>query len=87
MSNFTPGPYYPKLRKWDKYPTLLGEDGTSGNSIEQAVANARLIAAAPELLAACERTLDIINSYSHITAIFKACTALQGAIAQAKGES
>jgi hypothetical protein len=49
-------------------------------------ANARLIAAAPALLEACKRSLDIINSYSHIPAQSKACKILQEAIAKAEEE-
>lgn len=48
-------------------------------------ANAALIAAAPELLEACEKVLDIVNSYSHIPALFTACKILQTAIAKAEG--
>jgi len=46
-------------------------------------ANARLIASSPGLLEACEEALDIINSYSHIPAQFKACQILQQAITKA----
>jgi len=49
-------------------------------------ANAALIAAAPDLLEACQMSLDIINSYSHIPAIKQACIYLQAAIAKAKDE-
>lgn len=47
--------------------------------------NSRLIAAAPDLLEACETALDIILSYQHIPAQFRACQALQNAISKAKG--
>ena len=49
-------------------------------------ANARLIAAAPELLATCKDVLDIINAYSHIPAQFKACELLQQAILKATAD-
>ena len=38
-----------------------------------------------QLLEACRGTLDIINSYSHVPAIFKACEILQVAIAATEG--
>ena len=53
---------------------------------EECLANARLIASSPDLLKACKEALDIINSYSHIPAQFKACQILQQAIAKATGK-
>ena len=39
-----------------------------------------------DLLEACKEALDIINSYSHIPAQFKACEILQQAIKKAEGK-
>ena len=44
-----------------------------------------LLETAPDLLEACKEVLDIINSYSHIPAQFKACKILQNAILKAEG--
>jgi len=49
-------------------------------------AHAVLLAAAPVMLEACKQTLDIVNSYSHIPALFQACEILQAAIAKAEGK-
>jgi len=51
---------------------------------EDSMANAKLMAAAPELLQACKEVLDIINSYQHIPAQFKACQILRDVIKKAE---
>ena len=45
-----------------------------------------LIAAAPELLEALILANDIVNSYAHIPALFRACVVMQDAISKAKPE-
>jgi len=47
--------------------------------------NARLIAAAPDMLEALKKVLDIINPYSHIPAQFEANLIIQAAISKAEG--
>lgn len=46
---------------------------------------ARKFAAVDALVAACEKALDIMNSYKHIPAQFKACEVLQAALARVEG--
>jgi len=59
-----------------------------GVGIETAQANAEFIVRACnlhyELVGACKSALDIINSYSHIPALFRACETLQEGIAKAE---
>jgi len=74
----------------DKAPCIIAIMGNQKQWPIEAEANAAFIVRAcnshEELLGACEKVLDIINSYSHIPAQFKACEILQAAIAKAKGE-
>lgn len=51
----------------------------------EAAANARLIAAAPDLLAACEHVRDTIREFLP-TVMSEDLTAIEAAIAKAKGE-
>lgn len=51
------------------------------------LATAKLMSAAPDLLAALEKAHDIVNSYAHIPALRKACEVMQSAIAKARVES
>lgn len=75
---------------WNKDRNII--EDSNGNVIAEVSykqdgyvqANARLIASAPDLLEACKAVLDIINSYSHIPAQFKACQILQDAINKAE---
>jgi hypothetical protein len=66
---------------------MIANVDTSWN---EGLANAEFIVRAcnahDELVAACEQALDVINSYSHIPAMFKACTTLQHALDRVKGE-
>lgn len=69
--------------------TIRSSDGWNVARIWQlksAQANAQLISAAPELLAACKDTLDIILAYQHISAQKKACMILQDVIEKAEGK-
>ena len=77
MSNHTPGPWrvfeVPEFKRSDPAKVGVGRDDgadiahcsgfDSQRSKEEELANARLIAAAPELLAACERALNWLSSY------------------------
>jgi hypothetical protein len=67
----TPGPWYPFVADNTRFPGIdhdngsvilygeAGEDcGIRGKDIEERTANAHLIAAAPDLLAALERIID-----------------------------
>lgn len=49
-------------------------------------ANASLIASAPELLGACEKSLDLIVAYATEKRVWEACELLKRTIAKAKGE-
>jgi len=53
---------------------------------DEAKANARLIAAAPDLLAACEAAMDMILSDYHPIHKPKQFAVIKAAIAKAKGE-
>jgi len=82
----------------DKAPCIIAIMGNSKEWPEEAAANARLIAAAPELLAACENVLYITHNKSQGTGgpDYKACftakqmneigNVLRAAIAVARGE-
>ena len=54
-------------------------------TVNEAEANARLIAAAPIMLEALKTTHEVINSYNHIPAIARVCCKLQAAISAAEG--
>jgi len=56
-----------------------------GASREEAAANARLIAAAPDLLTACE--VSVYHLEAHLGASNPAVVAMRAAIAKATGES
>lgn len=90
----TPGPWH--VNK--KYPTRVNgpEDAPGvlvdcGENVEylEAITNARLIAAAPDLLAACEAVLAGLRYEKGrpVMAEFKMKDFLSNAIAKAKGES
>lgn len=61
-------------------------DFVGGENIQEAEANARLIAAAPELLEALEQCLTRINPKSKDTWDLKAIHVAKAAIAKATGE-
>jgi hypothetical protein len=75
---------------FDATGNIIADCKWTNHTPEHRMANAAFIVRAcnshEELLGACEKVLDIINSYSHIPAQFKACEILQAAIAKAKGE-
>jgi hypothetical protein len=95
MNKHTPGPW--EIVGMKKEPQTVGaivsyhsyRDGkyVCGMSVciygEEAEANARLIAAAPDLLAACERALEKLNLIGGLPATIRV---LQEAISKAKGE-
>ena len=54
-----------------------------GSEDREVDANARLMAAAPDLLEACKLTIDDIGEHGGPNSVYKACTA---AIAKAEGE-
>jgi hypothetical protein len=75
MSKHTNGPWlvfckddrYPGIEAEHKSIVIFGNDGESGQGVrgdtrEEALANARLIAAAPELLEASQSLLAIVES-------------------------
>jgi hypothetical protein len=87
MTQHTPGP-------WFAHNIGLGPNGEGpftyplGNDPDKAAANARLIAAAPDLLDMCERLLGFALFYGEPTAIAAGdgmINAAKALIAQAKG--
>ena len=73
----TPGPWNVFYREGDKYPGIEagilsivvyshieGDCGVQGSTLEESLANAQLIAAAPELLEACESVMDAIAGHT-----------------------
>lgn len=94
MSNHTPGPWNVSRKKLGTIehtdPSGLVDTVafTSGDTSGSPSANARLIAAAPDLLAACEVVWDSCDAEGRIMlpANGKTITELRSAIAKAKGE-
>ena len=102
----TPGPWTaqraPKpTRHWvvnipGDHPLVVGRTGGPDDIHERDGANARLMAAAPDLLAACEASLDAHHN-AHDTGLavrypvreceHPICATLRAAIAKARGES
>ena len=93
----TPAPWKFKPNYDNRLDADIEKDGIAGTirsesgwniariwQLSESSANAQLISAAPELLAACKNVLDIINSYQHIPAQFKACQMLQDVIKKAE---
>jgi hypothetical protein len=92
-TNHTPGPWREILPKMSSAITIYGKDNrpvcaTFGNGSEttlkmvrsgETVANARLIAAAPDLLAALEYALSLLEGYPD-----SATDPIRAAIARAK---
>lgn len=71
----------------DRGNFLLKICEVKGNSDEEAMANARLIAAAPDLLAACEDVLPLIQDLANGgIACNVQLVKIKAAIAKAKGE-
>jgi len=62
-----------------------GEDYVDHSSMDTQRANARLIAAAPDLLAACEAVLDMVESEGRDTGRGGAFSDMRDAIAKATG--
>lgn len=89
MSDYTPGPWTvgDKRGVWVG-PVVMADDGKRGVAfvVGGSVANARLLAAAPELLAALKRVVQYIDEYPtggyHINDVIRQCHAL---IAKAEG--
>lgn len=63
--------------------TYVGSVGNSDDQFERTEANARLIAAAPDLLAACEAVISAGESENLPTTVYDA---VESAIAKANGE-
>jgi hypothetical protein len=95
----TPGPWHRNIRKDGKYPTVYAgrnKHVASASAIyddkgqfdgAEVEANIDLIAAAPDLLAACEAALSLLNNIGKGNwAQTPAGDALRAAIAKAKGE-
>lgn len=71
-------------------PTVRDSAGNPITSVPTSLANARLIAAAPELLAALEALLDWVDPYAipgNLRAMCNTVDAATAAIARAKGEA
>lgn len=96
MASFTPGPWaydgrvtrtiYAARDGFTEAPTICDVlDTTEGleGSCRQADANGRLIAAAPDLLAACEAMIEAVDG-SHAQVMF-AIGVMKRAVAKAKG--
>ena len=83
----TPGPW--EVGKYMGLPTIFDTRGNGtvalasvhDMAIEPADANAALMAAAPDLLAACEAALPALERYPHLT---NTSRLVQAAIAKAK---
>ena len=68
----------------DTVVEMLTSDGACGPPVEQAKANARLIAAAPEMLAALRRARNFIeNTESELGIVLDSGNAVRAAIAKA----
>jgi len=90
MSKHTPEPWTVVADgPWvcDKGGFTVAIVATSGMSSETLKANARLIAAAPELLAAAKGALAVASSLDGADDDWVAVTALRVAIAKAEGEN
>jgi UDP-N-acetyl-D-mannosaminuronic acid transferase (WecB/TagA/CpsF family) len=87
MSNHSSGPW--RITDNDGLADIIAADGTvvvwtvDGAYGSQIEANARLIAAAPDLLVACERALEKLSLIGGLPATVRV---LQEAISKAKGE-
>lgn len=89
-TKYTPGPW--RAEGWENLvvnaatgDTIIAmPGGTHGATLGELKANARLIAAAPALLEACEAALDLL-SHSYDTPSQAAIPQLRAAIAAAKG--
>ena len=86
----TPGPW--DANRWrvcaepnGKIEVICDTANNKETRNEENAANARLIAAAPELLAACENAMEIIDHRNNIT-FMELAAQLRAAIAKAKGQ-
>jgi len=83
----TPGPWHIMPRGQvgcDSFPICEVYDADPRNDNPEQEANARLIAASPDLLAACKRLIDCLGPDGyHSTAGKPACDAARAAIARA----
>jgi hypothetical protein len=83
MSEHTPGPWV-----WTDYGELSGAGDVVMDAdyfSEPSEADARLIAAAPDLLAACEAMLVELDEWEQELGRHPACDLARAAIAKAKG--
>jgi hypothetical protein len=88
----TQGPWHRNIKPARKYVTIFAGRNThvchlatSGLTDEEIEANADLIAAAPELLTACERLAAWDASHDDSQLISEACSFARAAIAKARG--
>ena len=87
MSEHTPGPWHIEsepFNVWDQHGCLVASCKRSWKELDVAAADARLIAAAPKLLAACEAVRSAYASHQ----LYDKCPLplIEAAIASAKGE-
>ena len=68
MSNakHIPGPWHVRVEIWATDPSILIAECCTLDGPTEALANARLIAAAPELLAACKTALVVVSEIADI---------------------
>lgn len=99
MSKHTPGPWhlgFEEFDDWNHAITIVDDydtphdvfRGESGVSSEEAYANARLISAAPDLLAACKAIVACIEQVNddHPTGLYLGSEYQQAVMAIAKAE-
>jgi hypothetical protein len=79
---FTPGPWYSLPWAFVTDPRELEAEGENSYF---AVADVRLMTAAPDLLAACEALLACMGPGHSITEVFRAVDLARAAIARARG--
>lgn len=90
MSNYTPGPW--TAEGWENLVvnagnvTLASTPGYTNGNLAEAKANARLIAAAPELLEALKMAIDWANEVPSPYRDFPFIAAARAAIAKATEE-
>jgi len=92
MSKHTPGPWvaqgrYIGVKGHMSYIGECGDQNGNWTNEPMAVANARLIAAAPDLLEALKSLIDMDIAYKRGPVVEDAVTKARAAIAKAQGET